>query len=68
MTDEERRRFITYAAAAAHLRSAAGLLHDFEPELARQFSQAAATLYTAAAPLYGPGPDPRFEHPDERVG
>lgn len=65
MTDEERRRYITYAAAAAHLRAAAGLLHDLEPDLARRYSADASRLYTEAAPLIG-RPDPLFEYPDER--
>lgn len=69
MTDEQRRRFITYAHAAAHLRSAAVALQEFEPDLAGRLHADAAAIYAEAQPLLNPaGVDQRFEHPDERVG
>lgn len=65
MTDEERRNYICYRLAADHLRAAAGMLHDLEPDLARRYAADAGRLYTEAAPLIG-RPDPLFEHDDER--
>lgn len=51
MTPDERRRYLILAQAAAHLRGAAGLLHDVEPELARRLSGDADRLYAEAEPL-----------------
>ena len=67
MTDEQRRRYITYAHAAANLRAAAVALREFEPELATRLQVDADAMYAEAQPLLNPaGVDPRFEHEDER--
>ena len=67
MTDEERRRCIIYAQAAAHLCAAAVTLREFEPDLATRLQVDADVMYAAAQPLLNPaGLDQRFEHEDER--